>query len=87
MMSRTCIASRSIGDVLFTSARVIMPTSVSRSTTGKPRCLLEYIILITWLTGMVGPTVVTGLLIIEPTVTSCRRWLYFTAVDSMFAPI
>jgi len=34
-----------------------------------------------------GRSVVTGLDIIEPTVTSCRRWLYFTAVDSIPAPM
>src|SRR5208337_3211370 len=87
MMSLTCIASRSIEEVRLTSASVTMPTRVSRSITGKPRCLLVYIMLITWLSGRVGGTVVTWELIMEPTVTSCRRWLYLTALDSMFAPM
>src|SRR5665647_2187072 len=85
IMSRTCIASRSIEDVRFTSASVTMPIRVSRSTTGNPRCLLEYIMVMTSLKGCVGETVVTGLLIISPTVTFWRRKLYFTAVDSLLA--
>jgi hypothetical protein len=87
MMSRTCIASRSIEDVRFTSARVTIPISASRSTTGNPRCLLVYIMVITWLKGSVGGTVVTGLLIMSPTVTSCNRKVYFIAADSILAPI
>ena len=73
IMSRTCIASRSIGDVRFTSTSVIMPTSAPRSTTGNPRCLEAYIMSIMLLTGRVGGTVVTGELIMAPTVTSCRK--------------
>ncbi len=86
MMSLTRFASRSISDVRWTSSRVTIPTSAPISTTGKPRCLVEYMSRITSGTGMSGATVTRFGDITSFTATSLRRRVVRSAMNSWSAP-